>query len=121
MERWMCEGPGCERDATAVWNCELGNAYLCKEHMEELAAAPAWPSWLRELFAPREPRPRPLTALSCDGFGVIVHGSVRSVELTIKDAIRLGQPRVALMTDAGLFELETAIEWDFKEMRRAER
>lgn len=104
-----------------TFNCELGDAYLCREHAADLMKADRKPSWFDELFAPKAPRPRPYTAVSVDGTGVIVQGPVRSVLLAIKDAIRHGERTVMLMTDAGLVGLDTSVEWDLREVRRAER
>lgn len=119
--KWPCEGPGCENRATAVFRTEFGDVYVCGEHWRAIATSKYKVSWLEELFC-GEPCAPALTALKApDGLGAVVHGTVESVLLTLKDAVRLGQSRVSFLSDAGLVGVDTAVEWDLEEVRRAER
>jgi hypothetical protein len=118
---WECEAPGCEERAETTYNCEFGGVDLCRKCLGVLVRAKSLPSWVSELFVPAGRRPRPLVALSADGQGLVVQGTVDSVELTLCDAMRLGHRRVAFLTDMGMVEVDASVDWELREVRRAER
>lgn len=118
-EGWLCEAPDCFAEATVVIHSPFGRLDVCAAHEGDALEPASW-VWV-VLGVPRPRPPRAYTALSVDGEGVIVQGTPRSVLLTLKDAIRAGQRVVHFLTDGGLFGVDTTVEWDLKEVRRAER